>query len=113
MLFRSYTSANSYVLTVDTALITSDNTYFTVDHSNHAAYNDTSLPEYYSYEAHNINNKTVTMNTYGNAVSFYDYEYQLNDSRRFIKVIKAQYYTQIMREFKRLTNGTPSYIRTV
>ena len=67
----------------------------------------------YSYEAHNINDKTVTMNTYGQAVTNYDYEYNLNESRRYIKVIKSQYYSQIMREFKLLTTGTPSYIRTV
>ena len=111
--YQPYNGANTYVLTVDTARVTADNTYFTADHSNHAAYNDTSLPEYYSYEAHNINDKTVTMNTYGQAVTNYDYEYNLNESRRYIKVIKSQYYSQIMREFKLLTTGTPSYIRTV
>ena len=99
---------DGFVLTADTSIVTADNVSFTVDHSNHASYNDTSLPEYYSYETHNINGKTVSLNTYGNAVSFYDYEAQKNDERRFIKVIKAQYYPQIMREFKLLTTGTPS-----
>ena len=52
-------------------------------------------------------------NTYGRAVSNYDYEYQLNDQKRFIKVIKAAYYTQIMSEFKKSIGDTPKYIRTI
>lgn len=103
--------SNNYFLTADTSLITSDNVYFTVDHSNHYSHDDTSLPEYYSYDAHNVNDTTVYMNTYGKAVSNYDYELQLNDNKRYIKVIKAQYYDQIMYEFKVLTKNTPSYIR--
>lgn len=101
------------VLTCDTNLVTADNVYFTVDHSNHYSWDDTSLPEYYSYEVHDVNDKSIFMNTYGRAVTNYDYEYQLNDQKRSIKVIKAAYYSQIMREFKNLTGGTPSYIRNV
>ena len=103
--------SNNYVLTADTSLITTDNVYFTVDHSNHFSYDDTSLPEYYSYEAHNVNDTTVFLNTYGKAITNYDYELEMNDNKRYIKVIKAQYYDQIMFEFKVLTKGTPSYIR--
>lgn len=103
--------SNNYFLTADTSLITTDNVYFTVDHSNHFSWDDTSLPEYYSYDAHDINDTTVYMNTYGKAVSNYDYELQLNDNKRYIKVIKSQYYDQIMYEFKVLTKNTPTYIR--
>jgi hypothetical protein len=103
---------NNFILTSDTALVTADNTAFTADHSNHASYDDTSLPEYYSYESHNINGKTVFLNTYGNAVTNYDYEAEQNEARRYIKVIKAQYYTQIMKEFKTMIGATPSFIRT-
>jgi len=103
--------SNNYFLTADTNLITTDNVYFTADHSNHFSYDDTSLPEYYSYEAHDVNDTTVFLNTYGKAVTNYDYELQINDNKRFIKVIKSQYYSQIMYEFKVLTKGTPSYIR--
>ena len=105
--------SNNYFLTADITAITSDNVYFTVDHSNHFSYDDTSLPEYYSYEAHDVNDTTVYMNTYGRAVSNYDYELELNDNRKLIKVIKAQYYAQIMGEFKRLTQSEPDYIRTL
>ena len=111
--YTYYTAySNNFVLTADTSLVTADNTAFTADHSNHASFDDTSLPEYYSYESHNINGKTVFLNTYGNAVSNYDYEAEQNEARRFIKVIKAQYYTQIMSEFKTMIGATPSYIRT-
>jgi hypothetical protein len=109
--YTPYSSANNLVLTSDTSLVTADNVFFTVDHSNHYSYNDTSLPEYYSYEAHTVNDKTVFMNTYGNAVSNYDYELAINEGKRFIKVIKAQYYTQIMKEFKNTIGATPNYIR--
>lgn len=109
--YTPYIGPNNWILTADTNLITTDNVMFTADHSNHYAYNDTSIPEYYSYEAHNVNDTTVYMNTYGNAVTNYDFEVQLNDNRKFIKVIKAQYYGQIMSEFKEITKSTPTYIR--
>lgn len=105
--------SGNLVLTVDTNLVAADNVMFTADHSNHYSYDDTSLPEYYSYEAHNVNDKTVYLNTYANAVSNYDHEYQLNDQKRFIKVIKSAYYAQIMREFKIVVGDTPKYIRTI
>ena len=105
--------SGNLVLTVDTNLVTADNVMFTADHSNHYSYDDTSLPEYYSYEAHEVNNKTVYLNTYANAVSNYDYEYNKNDEKRFIKVIKAAYYNQIMSEFKKTIGDTPKYIRTI
>jgi len=105
--------SNNFFLTADTSVVTADNVYFTVDHSNHFSYDDTSLPEYYSYEAHNVNDTTVFMNTYGRAVTNYDYELELNDNKKFIKVVKAQYYNQIMTEFKRLTQSEPDYIRTL
>jgi hypothetical protein len=92
-------------------LVTADNTSFTVDHSIHASYDDTSLPEYYSYEAHDINDKTVYLNTYGKAITNYDYEFEQNEARRFIKVIKGEYYAQIMREFRDLS-GSSRLIRT-
>jgi hypothetical protein len=99
------------IVTADTNLVTCDNVFFTVDLSNHASYDDTSLPEYFSYETHEVNGKTVYLNTYGNAVSNYDYEYNLNEQRRSIKVIKAAYYGQIMREFNTQAAGVPDFIR--
>ena len=47
----------------------------------------------------------------GEAVYCYNYEKELNDNRRSIKVIKAEYYTQIQDEFKAMTSSRPTYIR--
>jgi hypothetical protein len=48
---------------------------------------------------HNINGKTVREEVRGEAITAYDYEVALNDDKRMIKVIKAEYYQQIMDEF--------------
>lgn len=110
--FTYYTPyTENLIVTADTDRVTTDNVFFTVDLSNHASYDDTSLPEYYSYETHEVNGKTVYMNTYGVAVSNYDYEYDLNEQKRTIKVIKAYYYAQIMKEFKDLTMGPSAFMR--
>lgn len=56
--------------------------------------------------------KTVTEITYRNRVTNYDYEVELNDNKRAIKIIKPEYYSQIIREFDILTqtSRTP-YLR--
>jgi hypothetical protein len=59
-----------------------------------------------------IDGKTVIETTSGREVSYYDYELKLNDDKRIIKIILPQYYTQIMSEFKKITNLSPaSYLR--
>ena len=45
---------------------------------------------------------TVTITTTKNAVSYYDYEYNLNESKRTIKIIDKQYIGNIEREMKLL-----------
>ena len=62
-----------------------------------------------------------TINTYGqtvvetitrNAVSYYDYEDELNESKRNIKIIKPEYYVQIRKEFDDLTgNAVNPYLK--
>lgn len=111
--YTPYSGANTYILTADSGFITADNTAFTTDHSNHYAYNDTSIPEYYSYDAHNVDGKTVYHNTYGNAVTNYDFELNANENKKIIRVIKKQYYGQIMSEFKNMTQSAPPYIRVL
>lgn len=56
--------------------------------------------------------RSVTEVVNRNAVSFYDYEVSLNESKRTIKIIKPEYLSQIVTEFDELTrnNKTP-YIR--
>lgn len=65
-----------------------------------------------SYETFDVGGKTVQQTIRGAAITYYDYENDLNESKRVIKVIKAQYYNQIMEEYKVLTDTTyDSYIR--
>lgn len=66
------------------------------------------LPEEGAWQDYNINGKTIRERIYRNAVSNYDYELELNDSKRFIKIIKAEYYPQIIREFNTLTGTIES-----
>lgn len=62
---------------------------------------------------YNINGKTVTEIIKGQEISNYDYETELNDSKRLIKVIKKEYYPQIMQEFDQLTSFRSPYQRRV
>jgi len=63
-------------------------------------------------ETFNIFDKTLTQVTRGEAITYYDYEDKINEDKRLIKVIKAEYYPQIMRELTNITN-TQGYTRTV
>jgi hypothetical protein len=54
------------------------------------------------YQTYTVNGKTVNEKTYRNLVTIYDYEYQLNESKREIKVIKPEYYGSILDELKKM-----------
>ena len=69
------------------------------------------LPETQDYATYDIEGVTVVEVTKRDAVSYYDYENQLNEDKKFIKVIKSDYYTQVQREFKNLVNFSEPYIR--
>ena len=58
-----------------------------------------------------VNNKRVIESISRIAVTNYDYELELNESKRNIKVIKREHYGQIMREFDVLTDSTPTFYR--
>jgi hypothetical protein len=65
-----------------------------------------------SFETFNINGKTVNQTIKGAAITYYDYENDLNESKRLIKVIKSEYYPQIISEYKTLTDTTTErYLR--
>lgn len=71
------------------------------------------LPETQEVNTYNLENgRTVTEIIRREAITCYDYESQLNDNKRSIKIIKPQYYPQIISELNRLTkvNEAP-YIR--
>lgn len=70
------------------------------------------LPETQEVNTYNLENgRTVTEIIRREAITCYDYESQLNENKRSIKIIKPEYYGQILREFENLTNTKPSYIR--
>jgi len=62
-----------------------------------------SLPETQSIETINMNGRTVVEKIFRDAITNYDYEETLNESKRKIKIIRPEYYPQIMREFERIT----------
>lgn len=75
-----------------------------------------SLPETQEVNTYNMGSgKTVIEIIRRNSVSNYDYENSLNESRREIKIIKPEYYGQIINEFNTLTrpSGLPYYKKVV
>ncbi len=63
------------------------------------------LPETIDFQTFNTNDgKTIIQSTYGNRVSNYDYEEELNNSKRSIKIIKREYYSFVQKEFDNLLN---------
>jgi hypothetical protein len=63
-----------------------------------------SLPETQDVDTINMGNgKTVIEITNRAAITNYDYENDLNEKKRNIKIIKPEYYSQIVREFDELT----------
>lgn len=77
-------------------------------------YQDLPNEQSYSPVDYDVDGQTVVENIYGNAVTYYDYENELNEKRRNIKIIKSEFYSQIIDEFERLTNSsTPSFFRRV
>lgn len=61
-----------------------------------------------------VDNQTIIQSIYRNAVTYYDYENELNEAKRNIRIIKKEYYTQMNTEFGVLTNkNTPTFLRRV
>lgn len=59
------------------------------------------------------NGQTVIEITKRDRISFYDYEVEINEAKRNIKIIKPEYYQQIIRELDDLTQNSKNlpYIR--
>ena len=53
-----------------------------------------------------IDGQTVIETVYREAVTYYDYEEKLNEEKRNIRIIKKEFYPQVVEEFKALTNTT-------
>lgn len=61
-----------------------------------------------------VDGQTIIQTIYRNAVTYYDYENELNEAKRNIRIIKKEYYTQMNTEFGVLTNkNTPVFLRRV
>jgi hypothetical protein len=61
-----------------------------------------------------IDGQTVIQTIYRNKVTYYDYEDELNEAKRTIRIIKKEYYTQMNTELGILTNrNTPVFLRRV
>ena len=64
------------------------------------------------YNAYNMENgTTVTQIINRDRISNYDYELDLNESKRNIKLIKPKYYQQIQLEFESLVKTRPVFMR--
>lgn len=72
-----------------------------------------SLTATQQFTTHNLDSvgKTIVEIINRNEVSNYDYEHEVNERKRAIKIIKPEYYSQIVREFDDLTKIKPAYIR--
>lgn len=64
-----------------------------------------SLPEEQSFEEIDMDGQTITEITKRDAITYYDYEDQLNEKKRRIKIIKPEYHIQILKEYDTLTNN--------
>jgi hypothetical protein len=61
-----------------------------------------------------IDGQTIIETVYGNKVTYYDYEDELNEAKRTIRIIKKEYYNQLNTEFGVLTNkNVPVFLRRV
>ena len=72
----------------------------------------TNLPETQSVETHEIAGKTVTEIVSRDAISVYDYESNLNEKKRNIKIIKPEYYPIIRENFRSITQAEQDFIRS-
>lgn len=64
-----------------------------------------------SYITYSLDGKTIVEGVSRMAITNYDWEVQQNEAKRNIKIIKKNYYYQIMQEFNNLTRTQPSFIR--
>lgn len=118
-----YNYYHPYVYTIDTLVddtsIKVDSTAYTVDSGFEAqdpgefGLQPGSLAFTQYVNTYNIDGKTVVEVVKGDMITNYDYENTLNENRRLIKIIKKEYYAQIMNEFDQLTSFRSPYQRRV
>lgn len=95
---RERLTADTTIKDHDTGdLQTTDDTSYTIDTVN---IDDGVIGGITIYNVINSGNRTIEEIISSDLISYYTYESELNDRKRFIKVIKPEYYPQIMNEFK-------------
>ena len=94
-------------VTVDSSIHV-DSTLYTADSEDVI---DEGLPSVKSVETFAVDGKTIEETQYSNYVTNYEYEEELNDRKRNIKVIRADYYNMIMNEFDKLTDTNAKFRR--
>jgi predicted DNA-binding protein YlxM (UPF0122 family) len=121
--------SSTHIVRSDNNLAFEDNEIITITPANTTALilsvKDTSLDtgaeEYYydeltatqSVNTYEVSGDTITETIYKKAVTYYDYEDELNESKRNIRLVKKEFYSQIMNELKTLMKYSPDFIRTV
>lgn len=90
-------NANSTILRIDSPSVPMD------------AYN--TLTDTTDFSTYVVAGKTVFETISRNRITYYDYEQQLNEDRRLIKIIHPRYYQQIINELELLINTPPNYFR--
>lgn len=88
-LIGSSSSANGTVLKIDLPIAPMD------------AYN--TLTDTTDFSTYTVAGRTVFETISRNRVSYYDYEEELNESKRQIKIIQPRYYTQLISELDNIT----------
>jgi len=78
----------------------------TLDEGNLALTGYFASPQYYV-----VNGEEIEVIIKGVEVMCYDYEVELNDDKKSIKVIKREYYSRVLQEFNELVGVSPTYIR--
>lgn len=73
------------------------------------AYN--TLVDTTDFATYNVAGRTVFEIISRDRVSYYDYEYQLNESKREIRIIQPRYYQQIIGEFDSITGRRVAFSR--
>ena len=74
-----------------------------------------SLPDEQTFQTYSVGGKTIVESISRNAVTNYDYEVDQNEAKREIRIIKSEYYRQLVREFEDLVlpDDFVSYLRTI
>lgn len=96
-LIGTSSAANGTVLKIDLPIAPMD------------AYN--TLVDTTDFSTYNVAGRTVFETISRTRVSYYDYEEQLNESKRLIKIIQPQYYQQIVSEFDTITGQKVAFSR--